>query len=322
MNALLWILLDLLLAVLLLGLASAAILTRDLKRGVALFIAFGLLLAVVWARLRAPDLALAEAAIGAGIAGALLLAALRDEPPVETDVGMPPRNRWLLDTGLLALAGMLSWGFLDALANGEGARLAVAVREEIANSGVSHPVTAVLLNFRAYDTLLELAVILTAVLGVLALGPARNGYRRAGPVLCGLIRGLVPLLVVAAGYLLWVGAHAPGGAFQAGATLAAAAVLLRLGGEDRAGLPAPGALRWLLVAGIGVFLAVGLIVTPFGSAALQYPREWAGALILLIESAATLSIAAALSLAYVGGRPEHWEGPPASRGPRHEGGSA
>ena len=129
MNALLWILLDLLLAGLLLGLASAAIVTRNLKRGVALFIAFGLLLAVVWARLRAPDLALAEAAIGAGIAGALLLAALRDEPPVETNVGMSPRNRWLLDTGLLALAGMLGWGFLDALTNGEGARLAVVVRE-------------------------------------------------------------------------------------------------------------------------------------------------------------------------------------------------
>ena len=39
------------------------------------FIAFGLFLALVWARLRAPDVALAEAAIGAGLAGALMLAA-------------------------------------------------------------------------------------------------------------------------------------------------------------------------------------------------------------------------------------------------------
>jgi energy-converting hydrogenase B subunit D len=47
-----------------------------LFRAVVLFIAFGLLLAVAWVRLRAPDVALAEAAIGAGVTGALLLVTL------------------------------------------------------------------------------------------------------------------------------------------------------------------------------------------------------------------------------------------------------
>ncbi|OOG24730.1 sodium:proton antiporter [Thioalkalivibrio denitrificans] len=47
-----------------------------LFRAVVLFIAFGLLLALAWVRLSAPDLALAEAAIGAGITGALLLVTL------------------------------------------------------------------------------------------------------------------------------------------------------------------------------------------------------------------------------------------------------
>jgi energy-converting hydrogenase B subunit D len=41
-----------------------------------LFIAFGLLMALVWGRLNAFDVAMAEAAIGAGLTGALLLAAL------------------------------------------------------------------------------------------------------------------------------------------------------------------------------------------------------------------------------------------------------
>jgi uncharacterized MnhB-related membrane protein len=44
-----------------------------LFRSVVLFIAFGLLTALAWVRLAAPDIALAEAAIGAGITGALLL---------------------------------------------------------------------------------------------------------------------------------------------------------------------------------------------------------------------------------------------------------
>ena len=68
---------DILLSALLVALAIAALISREPRRAVVLFIAFGLLLAFVWARLRAPDLALAEAAIGAGLAGALMLAAAR-----------------------------------------------------------------------------------------------------------------------------------------------------------------------------------------------------------------------------------------------------
>jgi uncharacterized MnhB-related membrane protein len=48
----------------------------NLFRGIVLFIAFGLLMALTWVRLSAPDVALAEAAIGAGLTGALLMAAL------------------------------------------------------------------------------------------------------------------------------------------------------------------------------------------------------------------------------------------------------
>ena len=66
--------LDTLLVVMLLWLAWAALAGRDLFRGIVLFIAFGLVLSMSWARLGAPDVALAEAAIGAGLAGALLLA--------------------------------------------------------------------------------------------------------------------------------------------------------------------------------------------------------------------------------------------------------
>ncbi len=67
---------DLLLGLTLLWLAWRALTSPDLFRGIVLFIAFGLLMALAWARLEAPDVALAEAAIGAGLTGALLLAAL------------------------------------------------------------------------------------------------------------------------------------------------------------------------------------------------------------------------------------------------------
>ena len=302
MAASLWNLLDLVLASLVVVMGWAAVASADLKRAVVLFIAFGLLLAIIWARLHAPDLALAEAAIGAGLSGALLLAALRDQTQSTVTIGFRRGPlAWLTGLFSLAVAGVVAWALLHAHSSAEPMRLADEVRAQLANSGVSNPVTAVLLNFRAYDTLLELAVLLAAVLGIIAVGPARSAYQPAGPLFGGLVSWLVPLLIVTGGYLLWVGAHAPGGAFQAGALLAAAAVLLRLGGKASAGLPGPELQRWLLVGGIGVFIAVGLGAIAAGQTFLQYPQALAGTLILLIETAATLAIATTLALAYIGG---------------------
>jgi multisubunit Na+/H+ antiporter MnhB subunit len=308
------LLLDILLVLSLLTLAAATVTANDARRGVILFMALGLVLALAWARLHAPDLALAEAAIGAGLSGALLLAAVPEQQRRVSSAGPKgsrKRNqtysgvllRWTLSVLCAALAGVLVWALASAFDRGPQDTLAQAVSNSLGNSGVSNPVTAVLLNFRAYDTLLELAVLLTAVLGIMALGPARPGYRAAGPVYDSLTRGLVPLLILAAAYLLWVGAHAPGGAFQAGATLAAAGVVLRLAGRDTIGLPHRGVLRPLLAAGVAMFLVVGWSLLVSGRPFLSYPPDWAGGLILLIESAAMLAIAATLVVAFLGGRP-------------------
>jgi multisubunit Na+/H+ antiporter MnhB subunit len=298
---------DLVLGVMLIGLAWAALTSDDLRRGVILFIAFGLLMAIVWARLHAPDLALAEAAIGAGLSGALLLVALRDGAEGSENVGgISSGSRWMVDLLALIMTCLIGWVLWLTIYEEPVERLAPLANNMLVHSGVSNPVTAVLLNYRAYDTLLELVVVLTAVLGVVVVGRERSGYRQAGLIFCGLVHWLVPLLIVMAGYLLWVGAHAPGGAFQAGATLAAAGIVLRLAGNDAAGLPDGVLLRWLLGGGIGVFLLVGLGLTVNDGTFLQYPEAWSGSLILLIESAATASIAAALVLAYRGGRPEGW----------------
>lgn len=67
---------DSLLAVVLVLLAWRSLNDVDLFRGVIKFIALGLLMAVAWVRLRAPDVALAEAAVGSGLTGALILSAL------------------------------------------------------------------------------------------------------------------------------------------------------------------------------------------------------------------------------------------------------
>lgn len=67
---------DITLALTLIWLAWQSLSSPDLFRAIVLFIAFGLLMALAWVRLDAPDVALAEATIGAGLTGALLLSAL------------------------------------------------------------------------------------------------------------------------------------------------------------------------------------------------------------------------------------------------------
>ena len=75
MSVLNW-LFDVTLGLTLLWLAWRAVFLREMFGGVISFIALGVLMALAWLRLGAPDLALAEAALGGGVTGALLLAAL------------------------------------------------------------------------------------------------------------------------------------------------------------------------------------------------------------------------------------------------------
>jgi multisubunit Na+/H+ antiporter MnhB subunit len=215
------------------------------------------------------------------------------------------RDLSLLIGILAALLGvLLLWVFHQSLSAQSGDRLAGLAAAAVPDSGVSNPVTAVLLNFRAYDTLMELAVLLVALLGIWSLGPARPGFQHAGPALAAMVAWVVPLLILAGGYMLWVGAHAPGGAFQAGALLGAAGVIMRLAGDPAAGLPGEPAQRWLAVAGAGIFTLVGLGLMLFGHGFLTYPAGLAKWLILAIETAATVAIGATLAAAYVGGRRE------------------
>jgi uncharacterized MnhB-related membrane protein len=70
-----YLIIDVLLALGITVLAVYAIFSKALFRTIVFFICFGLLVTIAWVRLGAIDVAIAEAAIGAGLTGALLLAA-------------------------------------------------------------------------------------------------------------------------------------------------------------------------------------------------------------------------------------------------------
>ncbi|HEY8375131.1 MAG TPA: MnhB domain-containing protein, partial [Nannocystis sp.] len=169
-----------------------------------------------------------------------------------------------------------------------------------AATGVTHPVTAVLLGFRAYDTLLEIAVLLLALTATWSLHAELPAAPEPpiGPMQEQLVQVLLPLMILVAGHLLWVGSKGPGGAFQAGAVLAAGGVLLRLSLRPLPGWRHPARYRAFTVLGLVVFLAVGLATMSDGPL-LAYRGEQAALSILLIEAAAALSIGAILAALFV-----------------------
>lgn len=298
---------DGLLGLALLWLAWLALSCEDLFRAIVLFVVFGLLMALAWMRLDAPDVALAEAAIGAGLTGALLLAGLAKLGVDDTDEKERPENRsvqWLPMVALLPVAVGLGYTIFSLPTNAPG--LSAAVTANLEASGVSNPVTAVLLNFRGYDTLLEMVVLLLALLGVWSLGgTALRREAAAGPVLDTLTRLLIPALILVSAYLLWVGAHAPGGAFQAGSVLAAAGVLgLLTGWRPRSTLTAL-PLRLVLIIGPAAFIIMALFTLLIEGQLMKFPPGKAGVLILILEAGATLSIGATLAALFLGEHPQN-----------------
>ncbi|HSO84190.1 MAG TPA: hydrogen gas-evolving membrane-bound hydrogenase subunit E [Thiocapsa sp.] len=221
-----------------------------------------------------------------------------------TPMGLASRAGHLLLIALLAVIfGGLALAVLSLPSDAPG--LSAQVEAAMADTGVTHPVTAVLLDFRGYDTLLEIVVLLLALAGVWSLAEGSPlADRRPGTMLDRLSRLYAPLMLMVAGYLLWAGSASSGGAFQAGAVLGAAGVVLTLTGWRLPVALAGWPLRLILVAGVAVFILAGLVSFFFGAVWLDYPLDWAGAVILLIEATASLSIGATLAALFLGGRPE------------------
>jgi multisubunit Na+/H+ antiporter MnhB subunit len=298
--------LDIVLATVAIAMAVWTVAARLPLAAVLAFVAYGLLLALVWTRIDAVDVALTEAAIGSGLTGALLI---RATARLRT-VAAAPRP----GTTARVIAAVLSALVAGALATAvwllpdPAPTLAPAVAANDGATGLGNPVTNVLMVFRAIDTFLEKVVLLLALVGVWSLAPDRFwGGRpaldsRADPegLLLFLARLLAPVGIVIGIYVLWVSAEEPGGAFQAGTILAAMWLLVIVAKLADAPTVSSRRLRLCLTAGPVLFLAVGLGGLAFGKAFLAYPPEHAKPLILAIEFAMTLTVAATLGLLPLG----------------------
>jgi multisubunit Na+/H+ antiporter MnhB subunit len=302
---------DAILAATALAVAGWTIAARDAFAAVVGFVAYGLLLALVWVRLAAPDVALTEAAIGGGVTGVLLLGAAARLRGVETVAAEWPTATLRLVAGALCAIVTAALAAVVLLLPDPAPTLAPQAVASLPATGLGNPVNGVLMAYRALDTLLEKVVLVLALIGVWSLAAEGAWGGMAGPwqsarrddALVFLARLLPPVGIVIGVYLLWEGADEPGGAFQGGALLAAMWILAMMAGLVAAPVVASRWLRLAVVAGPALFLAIGLAGFVIADAFLAYPVAWAKPLILVIEVAMVLSIAATLGL-LVAGPPE------------------
>jgi multisubunit Na+/H+ antiporter MnhB subunit len=264
--------------------------------------------------------ALAEAAIGAGLTGILLVGAAgrlhraggraapaaargRQQAPSQLLHRHMLRPLPLLVTAMISVALVLLTLSLLRQAPAQ----AIAVVPWLEDTGVSNPVTAVLMNFRGYDTLLEVVVLVVALIGVWSLTPDRYWGATPGPLHRAQPRGVLEVFgqvlplagYVVAAHLLWSGSDGHGGAFQAGTVLAAVWLLTAMAGLVRAWPVSSVRLRLLLILGPACLVAFGLAGALQG-AFLVFPDLAPGLWLIALELVLAISIAAVLSLVVLG----------------------
>jgi multisubunit Na+/H+ antiporter MnhB subunit len=300
--------LEIFLAMLILASAIWTITARGTFAAVVGFVTYGLLLTLVWMSLSSVDIALTEAAIGSGVTGILLLSSsARLEVTEKATAARSGTIVQVVAAIVCALVAICLAGVVLALPV-PAPTLAAAAVANMPAVGLGNPVAAVLLAYRALDTLLESAVLPLALIGVWSLASdqvwgGRPGFQqqpdREGSLVF-LARLLTPFGLLTGIYIVWVGADAPGGKFQGGTILAAMWILTMMAGITDCPPISRLWLRIVLITGPIVFLAIGLTGFVVPGAFLAYPAGLAKPLILIIEAALTPSIAASLGLLLAG----------------------
>ncbi len=293
--------------------AIAIVRTPNLFVAVMLMGIFSLLMALNFFILDAADVALTEAAVGAGISTVLLLSALaltaHREHPIK-------RTRWLPLLVVSAATITFVYASFDqpALGDPEAPVHQYVAPWYLENTPVlmdfPNVVTAVLGSFRGYDTLGEVLVVFTAAIGVMLLlgplSPSSSTSPSSGlryhliPRVVG--RLLVPFIALFGLYVQFHGEYGPGGGFQAGAIVAAAFILYALlEGERRAlqVLP-PAAITGMMAGGLLLYGIIGLLGILLGGNFLDYsvlsinPVAGQQLGILLIEAGVGITVCGAL----------------------------
>jgi multicomponent Na+:H+ antiporter subunit B len=296
--------------------ALAIVRTENLFVAVMLTSIFSLLMAANFFILDAADVALTEAAVGAGVTTVIFLGALALTAEREKPVAGGSRIAVVV---VAILAALIIYATFDKPRLGDPnapvhQHLAPWYLEKTPELiAIPNVVTAVLGSFRGYDTLGEVFVVFAACIGVLfilGVPPADrstpSGLENAGlkhhliPQVVG--RLLIPFIILFGLYVQFHGEYGPGGGFQAGALIATAIILYALLEGEVAALKAvpQAVLMGLVIGGACLYGGVGVLCILLGGNFLDYsvlasdPVIGQQVGILLIEAGVGMAVCGAL----------------------------
>jgi multicomponent Na+:H+ antiporter subunit B len=156
------------------GSALTAAVLHDVVSSIVAFAGYSFGVAVLWAFLRAPDVALTEAAVGAGITTVLFLLTIArtSVPRSERFEGLSPRSVLAVVAVVLTVGATVP--ALPAVGDPSAPILAGEVSQyylenAYAQTEVKNAVTAVLAAYRGFDTLGEGVVVFSAVVVTLSV---------------------------------------------------------------------------------------------------------------------------------------------------------
>lgn len=304
--------------------AVATVVANNLFVASMWFGIFSLLMAANFFILDAADVALTEAAVGAGVSTVLFMGALSLTADRETI----QKGRKMLPIAALAVVGIVLFvisfdqprlGDPNAPGHLHVAPWYLEKTPEYIN--IPNVVTAVLASFRGYDTLGEVLVIFTAgigVLSVLSFKPKKResvSARQLGEEIRGVqhhavlrVVGklIIPVLMLFGLLVQFHGKYSPGGGFSAGALFAAAVMLYGiLEGADRSAKAMPEKMMLRLAAlGCTLYTGVGIVCMLLGQPFLDYNALWSDPQtaqyygILLVEFGVGLTVTTVLIMIF------------------------
>lgn len=312
---------DIVLLSFMLAVALTTLATRDLVNTAMLLGIFSFLSASLFVVLDAADVAMTEAAVGAGVSTILVLSTLA----ATGRTVRPGGGRHVLPIIVVTVtaAGLL-YGTLDMPRYGDPAAPIHAhpiarhyIEVSPQETGIDNMVASLLAFYRGYDTLGETAVVFTAGIGVLALLGRRRRSDGAlyepsvGPdivierhIIVRVVGKLmIPMILLFGCYVQAHGDFGPGGGFQAGVIFASGLMLyMLLFGIDAAERFAPaGALQRFVALGLLIYGGVGIVNLLQGGHYLDYrtlaadPAHGIHYGVLLIELGVGITVASVIT---------------------------
>lgn len=267
--------------------AGVSLFIRDLMAAAIAFGAYSFLMCLVWTGMGAVDVAFTEAAVGAGVSTVLFVATIYNITRLDPGKIKRPKLFSLSAAAIVIITGgLLLTAISDFPIFGDAYS---PVNREVGSYYIEHAkkdtkvpnfVTAVLADYRGFDTMFETGVVFIAGLAIYSILKRKRGDSKSAVpyvkteslIIQKAAKIMVPFMQLFALYVVAHGHYSPGGGFQGGVILGASLILMAMATNIETVLKQFSERAVIVSAAVGVliFAGWGFIPVLLGSNFLDY----------------------------------------------------